>query len=373
MAKSNSLYKDRIQEAVQEMEGIRRDPKRPREITLAEYMKTRWTISEEAFYDDIGVNPNEDTISNLLVMPDAGYRWLVPEIIRDAIRLGIKKAPIYPNIISAEQSVSQLEITMPAINQADATPKKLGTAETIPLGDVSFDQKKVKIFKIGRGIKLPDEVKNYVAINLVSIFMQDFGIKMGMGLDYLALNTAINGDQADGSDAAPVIGITTPYAAGAASTMTYRDILRVWFRLGRLGRTPRLQIAGEDVALDVTELYLATRYPEGEQRTRVSLKTSLPQSVDMYVHGGVPASRLLMVDSTGALIKLNAQPLLVETERIVSNQTEATYATITTGFATVFRDARLVIDTTVDFDTNKFGNYPFLDPTPFEVVPITKK
>jgi hypothetical protein len=127
------------------------------------------------------------------------------------------------------------------------------------------------------------------------------------------------------------------------------------------------------LALDVTELYLATRYPEGEQRTRVNLKTTLPQSVDMFVHGGIAANQLLMVDSNGALMKLNAQPLLVETERIVSNQTEATYATITTGFATIFKDARLIIDTTVDFDTNKFGNYKFLDPTPFEVVPLTKK
>ncbi|HEU4608384.1 MAG TPA: hypothetical protein VFS31_09765, partial [Chitinophagaceae bacterium] len=158
-----SLYLQEVQAVVKEMEAIRRDPQNPREITLAEYINKRWGVSEEAFYEDLNINPNRDTIQNLLNMPDSNYRWLIPEIYRDALRLGIRKAPLWPQLITGEQSINGLEVNMPAINMSDAAPKKVGQAETIPLGDVSFDQKKAKIYKIGRGIKIPDEVKNYVA------------------------------------------------------------------------------------------------------------------------------------------------------------------------------------------------------------------
>ena len=361
----NSLYAKDLESAVRFMDSVRMDADEPRDITLAEYVKDRWGVSMGAFYQDLGIDPTSDTIHNLIQMPDTGYRWLIPEIYRDAIRAGIRKAPIYPNLIAGEQTVGGLELKMPQINMADAAPKKLGVAETIPLGEISFDQKSVKIYKMGRGVKIPYEVRNYVSLNLVSLFLQDFGVKMGMGLDYLALTTAINGDQADGSDAAPVVGIAT------ANTLIYRDILKIFFRMARMGRTPTIQIAGEDMALNVSELYLATRLPEGEQRTRFNMRTSLPQSIDFFVHGAISANKLLLLEKGGGLIKLNAQPLLVEAERIVSNQTEATYATITTGFATLFKDARLVIDTSLTFAANGFPSY--LDPTPFEVLPITKK
>ncbi len=48
---------------------------------------------------------------------------------------------------------------MPMVNMSDAAPAKVNEAETIPLGDVSFGQKSVSLFKIGKGFKLTDEVK----------------------------------------------------------------------------------------------------------------------------------------------------------------------------------------------------------------------
>jgi len=365
-----SLYLADLPTLVKEMEAMRKDDKNPRDITLAEYVKLKYPeITMETFYEDLGVNPNIMTIENLLNMPDQNIRWLIPEIYREALRLGIRKAPIYPSLIAGEQSISGLELNMPAINMSDAGMKKVGVGETIPLGDVSFDQKKVKIYKLGRGIKIPYEVRQYVAINLVALYMQDMGIKMGMGLDYLALTTAINGDQADGTDAAPVLGVATD------ETLVYRDILKLWFRLSRLGRTPTIQIAGEDTGLDVMELYLNTRFTEGKQRTQVNPRVTLPNAVDLYIHGAIPDKQILMIDKAGALLKLNAQPLLVETEKIVSNQTEGTYATITTGFATIFKDARIILDKGHASSEDGYGleDYDFLNPAPFEVVPFGKK
>jgi len=351
-----------LKEAVQACEATRKHKTNPTDITLQEFVKAKYQMSMEQFYEQLKVNPTSDTVENIVNMPDQNYRWLIPEVIRDAIRLGLRKAPIYPNIIASEQNISQTEITMPAINMSEAMPKYVGIAETITVGDVSFQEKKVRIRKMGRGIKIPYEIRQYVALNILSIFLQDFGVKMGMGLDMLALDAAINGDQADGSDSAAVIGVAT------AGTLNYRDLIKPWVRGSRLGKTFANMVAGEDMAIDILDLFQYNNRQFGTVIHQIDLKTPIPSSSNLWVHGGIPNSQVLIVDPASALIKLNAQPLLVETEKIVSNQTEATYASITTGFATLFRDSRVVLDKSITYAANPFPAW--MDPTYQETLEI---
>lgn len=343
-----------LKEVVKKCEALRRHTKRPVDISLGEMIKKSLGCSMESAYKDLKINPTTDTIQNIINMPDNNLRWLIPEIYRDALRLGLRKAPIYPSLIAAEQSVSQTTVKMPAINMSEATPRKVGIAETITTGSVSFDQKDVKIYKYGRGFKVPYEVVQYVALNLVSIYMQDFGVKMAMGLDSMMISTLINGDQADGSDAIATVGITTP------GDLTFRDLLRIWVRLGRLGKNPSNMIAGEEMAIEILEV-LTDKRVQGTQRVGVNVKTPIPTNANVWVHGSIPDDSAIIVDPSSALVKLNAQPLLVENDKIISNQVQEIYATFTTGFATIYRDSRLMIDQTVDFDADGFP--AFMDPT----------
>lgn len=354
----SSKYLKELPGAVKTLEAIRRDTEDPQDISLADYYKEK-NVTMAQLYEDLGLNPTVDTIQNIVNMPDSALRWLIPEIFREALRLGLRKNPIYPSVISGEQSVKQTSITMPAINMADAKPMKVGIAETIKVGEISFDKKTVSIHKIGRGIKVPYEVIQYVSLNLVSLFLQDFGIKLGMGIDTMMINTLLNGDQTGGSDSAPVIGITT------ANTLVYRDLLRLWVRGSRLGKDFSTMIAGESAAMDILDLLTNTRV-FGTQRANFKLRTPIPQNSDIFVHGGVSDHQVIILDPSNSVIKLNAQPLLVESDKIISNQTEETYATLTTGFATIFRDSRLILDTTLAFSGAGFPTY--MDPTALETV-----
>lgn len=359
--KEASVYLSQLQEAVRACEAIRRDKDSPQDVTLAEYFLAKESLSMDGLYEDLGLDPSSATIQNMINMPDSAMRWLIPEIFRDALRLGLRKNPIYPNLIAGEQTVNQTSVTMPAINMSEATPAKVGVGETIPIGDVSFDQKTVKIYKLGRGVTIPYEVQQYVALNVVQIFLQDFGVKLAMGLDTLAINTLINGDQVGGTDSAPVVGITT------ANTLVFRDLLRIWVRMARLGKAPSVMVGGETAAMDILDLLTTTKY-FGTPRAsvNVNMKSPMPQSSDFYVHGVVPTSKVIMLDPSSALIKLNAQPLLVETDKIVQNQTQETYASLTTGFATIFRDSRIIMDETLAFAGNGFPSY--MDPSAQENV-----
>lgn len=342
-----------LKDGINQLNGLRAGSgtDRPIDLSMGEYVREKWGFSCEAngtpesFYRALGLNPSSTTLSQLMAMPefDEGFRWLVTEVIREAVRLGMRRAPIYPNLIVAEESVAQPTVIMPHVNLSDAMPTKLGEAETIPVGSMSFGQKSVKLQKVGVGITVTDEVLQYVSLNVVSTFLQDMGVKMNLALDSLAISTLINGDQAGGGDAAAVVGVLS-----TVNGLTYEDLLKAWIRLSTLGRTPGTILTNEAMALELLmmdEFRNRNFLPDPQ---RINLRTPIPQTSNVDVHGAMPsADQIMLVDPSSALLKLNASALRVESDRIVNRQINGTYATLTTGFATMFRDARLIIDESV--------------------------
>jgi len=347
-----SKYLGKIKETVKMAESLRSDKKNPQEVSLEEVCQEHLGVeSLEDLFIDLGIDPTIDTLEAIYTLPDSDVRWLIPELIREAIRLGLRDAPIWSAITAAEMSSSQLKVKMPYINMSDAAPRKVGEAETIPTGTISYGDKDVEVYKIGRGIKISYEVRNYVSLDVVSIFMQDFGIKLGMALDTLAIDTLINGDQADGSESAPVVGI------GVVNTKVYKDYLRLWIRGSRMGRNFSTILGGENSAIETLDLPEFKERKSGTTDVTLNMKTPVPNSADYYVHGNIPSNQELMVDTRFSLIKFNVIPLLIESEKIVSNQTEAFYATLTTGFGKLFRDASIIMDKSLAFSSNGFPTY----------------
>jgi hypothetical protein len=248
-----------------------------------------------------------------------------------------------------------MSVTMPYINLSESVPHKVGEGETIPLGSISYGQKSVKTFKIGRGIKITYEIKQYVSLDVISIFFQDFGIRLGQALDTLAIDVLINGDQVDGSESAPVIGI------GTTGTKAYRDFLRIWIRAARMGRKYTTIIGGEESALDTLDLPEFKDRKSGTTDAKLTMKTPVPTDATYFIHGNVPADQEILLDPRFGLIKFNVQPLLLESEKIVSNQTEAFYASMTTGFAKIFKDAAVIMDSSLAFASNGFPTYMDVD------------
>lgn len=334
-----SAHFNTIKNMVLKAEAIRQDRDRPSDISFADIVLADTELGIEDFYQAVGVDPGFDTIQNLYTTPENDIRWLVPEIFRDALRLGYRQAPIWPSLIAMEEQTAGLSQILPSLNMSDSTPQRVGEGETIGLGTLSYQSKKFDIHKFGRGIKITDEVLRYVNLNVISIYLQDFGMKMGLGVDSLAIQTLLNGEQSDGSEAAPVVGIATP------NTLTFRDILKIWIRMAKIGRTPKLFIGGEDMALDTMDLtQFSNTANVAAAEYKLNVKMPLPQGSDYFIHGSIPTNQHLIVDPTAALMKLNAVPMLVESEKIVSNQTQAFYASFTLGFAKLFTDAAVVQD-----------------------------
>jgi hypothetical protein len=352
-----SQYKDSVKEMAQACKALRMNPENPIDISFGDFVQKRFGVSMNSFYEDLGINISIDTVQNIFTLPDESVRWLIPEIIRDALRLGLRKAPIWADLIAAEQTIQNPSVTIPHLNMSDAAPKYVGEGETITKGTISFGQKTLKVRKMGRGIAIPYEVANYVTINVMGIFLQDFGVKLNHGIDALLIDVLINGEQTNGSESAPVVGVAS------ISNFTYVDLLRVWVRMARIGRAPFGILGGEDAAIATMNLdEFKTPQNTGATFKRLDMRTPLPQSSAYYIHGAVPTDQQIVVDRSSAVIKYNAQPLLVEEDRIVSKQLLETYASLTTGFGIVFRDARVIIDQSLDFAVQGFPSYMDVDP-----------
>lgn len=135
-------FMNELPEMVRSLEAVRSgsQDKKPVEVTFGELVTGKWGISEDELFEKMGINPKVDTMQNIFTMPQQNVRWIVPEIIRAAITLGMRQAPFYPNIIASDQPINGLQAIMPMVNMSDAAPAKVNEAETIPLGDVSFGQ-----------------------------------------------------------------------------------------------------------------------------------------------------------------------------------------------------------------------------------------
>ena len=311
----------------------------------------------DELFEKLDINPKIDTMENIFTMPQQDVRWIVPEIIRSAITLGMRQAPFYPEIIASDQSISGLSAIMPMINMSDAAPAKVNEAETIPLGDVSFGQKSVSLFKIGKGFKLTDEVRNYVSLDVLAIYLRDFGVQLGYAMDTLAMDVVINGNKPDGSESAPVIGVYE-----TTNGITYKDLLHIWVRAARMGRNFTTMIGGEDQAIEMLNLPEFKERHSGTTEATLNVKSPVPKNANFYIHPGTPDQGLLLIDTTAALIKLTAKQLMLESERIVSNQTQAIYATLTTGFSKMYQDAALILSAEKKFSEFGFPEFMNIDP-----------
>jgi len=350
-----SQFKGKIQETVKAAEAIRGHKDNPKDISFSEIVKQKFGVELASLLADLGIDPATDTISNLITVPEVDVRWIIPEVFRSALLLGYRGAPIYPNLIAAEEQMRGLSQIMPWLNLSDAAPMYVGEGETIPLGAISYGSKQFKIYKVGRGIKLSDEVVQYSSLNLVSIFMTDFGVKMGHATDVLAILCLTNGEQADGSESAPVIG------TASGSSIVYKDLLKIWCRLGRMGRVPNTIVSGEDVAANILDLTEFKTPVVGAPLATITVKSPMPGASNLYVHGNVADHQAIILDPKGAIIKFNGWPLKVESERIVSNQTEAFYVTLQTGFAKLFRDAAVIIADNLAFSGYGFPTWMDVD------------
>lgn len=275
-----------------------------------------------------------------VVASDGGaQRFMSPEVFLDPVMRGAVQSGFYNDLIVGEEPVEQPTVTVPKIEISDALMKETGEAATIEEGSVEYGSKDVKLAKLARGFKITYEAIRYNRISLASLWFIDAGRILAHTLNGLAVTTLINGDQADGSEAADVVGVNDTNDA-----IAWYDLVRVANRLGLLGRNGTQLIVGEAVALAIRNLDEVKNLFYGVPLLGIQQMTGSTMPNQLFISGSVPANKAIINDPSSSLVQLTSAPLMVESEKIISKQIEASYTSITTGFAKIQRNASVVLD-----------------------------
>lgn len=342
-----------------DMQNLRNNRK---DVSLKSYLEATFgpDMTPDRFYRELDISMEGMTVEKMLNTSELN-KWLFPEIVRDAIRRGLEYTPFFKALIASEETVNGTGITMPymdytTVSRDEFKLRVTNEGATITEGDVIvWSQKQVTIKKKARGLKQTYESIMFTPIDLAAIFFEELGTQLGADLDRDLIDIAINGDQADLSEAAPVMG------AAVANTLTYADLTRVWIRMKRLNRDSGALLVNETDAITILSMpeFQHTVFPGAGHPTSqavnvptLNIVTPLPSSQDIYVHDAVPAKKIIFIDAARAFIQLTAMPLLIESERIVSRQLEGEYISIITGFANIFKDGRIVLDFSTTIGAN---------------------
>jgi hypothetical protein len=178
-----------------------------------------------------------------------GQRFVSPEVFMDPVNRGAVQGTFYPDLIIREIPVAQPQAIVPRIDMSDAALVDSNEAATIEEGSITYGTKTVSIKKKAKAIKITDEAVMFSSLSLLQIFLEDFGRLFGNTLNGLAVDTIVNGDQADLSEAATVIGVEN-----TTNGITWFDLTRVALRFGLVGQTGTQIIANETTGLNFLNL-----------------------------------------------------------------------------------------------------------------------
>lgn len=299
------------------------------------------SLTEQLMIDSSEFNSAPNSTSNVA----SDYRFIIPEIFSEAIRTGYEHVALHNNWIAGTQNLSTRKLTMPRIERGDGMPSKVSEGGDIPVGSIKFGKKDVSIYKIGTGFQITDELVMESKLNMLFIFLQEVGNDMSIGADVAAIKCLVNGEQADGSESAPVIGVET------INSFTTMDAKRVMSRMARLKRALTHAVLNEsDSLLDLNEAK-----PEREE-------TSIAKYMGINASNWIlPGNQLLFLNAQQAMMKLQYRGLMTERRRNPRNQTEELFISDHINFAIVKRDARIIMDKDLAFSSNGFPAYMDID------------
>lgn len=282
------------------------------------------------------------------ITTDPSARYLTPEYFAPVLMRGVVQGQYWDQLISADLSVPQPKVTMPLMSLSDAGLEERTEGATYKEGTVAYGSKEVTVKERGKAIYFTDESVMFNRIDLVSVFFEDLGRILASGLNGEAVRVLRDGDQANGSEAALVIG------ASVANTFDYTDITRVMIRMGMIGRPVTQVVAGEDMAIAWENLSeIKNNQNSGSKLLPTNtFGVTRPQNWELFPAFNIPANKVLFSDPNSAMVALTVKPLTLEQDRIVARSLNGTFAKIWKGFAIQQTTGRVIVDKSIAFSGN---------------------
>jgi hypothetical protein len=307
---------------------------------LSAVSETNLDELKTAFLHDLGVAD----LGRVRVEDLIGTRemaGLLNEVVRDALIEGYSQAPISNDLIAIRETYPQREITVPRIDLDSRTAaQEVAEGETLPMGSASYGDRSIKAKKFGVALEITYEVIYFATVDILKLFVARQGYLVGTQVDSEFCTVMLDGDQADNSMSAPVLGVDT-----IVSNITYADLIHWWTHMSLRDVHLDSIIANQaniELMLNLAEFKTPV---QGEPLVQIEKQNiDLPRLARFYTKSSLTDAQVIILDRKKAAIKYDVRPPLIENDLNIINETKVAKLSFYVGIAKMFRDAAIVID-----------------------------
>lgn len=345
MSIANTLVKEQVQFLSQSPEKLRQF----RGAALHERLGALG-LNHGHFFSALGTNVDDycaqefgANLRNITVErffgSDPNAKWLFPDIVSSAVQTGMRRKPIYPQLIAGDEKVAGAVVDMPyVVEDAKETElRKVGEGASIPESKIEAGQRVVRLDKMGRGVIASYEVIRRMPIDTLRLHLQRMGEQLGRGLDARVVNVLIAGDNSGVATAAEVIPTAT------SGTLAFNDLLGTFVMLSQIN-----YFSPTHMLVNPNDLYRVLALSELRDShlfdTTRTGQYPTPMGMKLVPIADQPENKITVLDAGYAVQKLTEQDLLVEQDKLIHQQWDRTYLTVVTDFAVLYTKARLVLN-----------------------------
>jgi hypothetical protein len=309
-------------------------------------------LTKRDLYDEMGVQPWTLTWNALIQRPD-DFRFLAGEEINDMIIEGIQSQGITPwyreLCFATDVPVGSIQVISPKLEFHDASPAPVGQGETLPLARISMSDRGIRLAKKGRMIEITDEAAKSAPLNL----LQPYVVEAILGVEAQdndgVIDTMVNGDQRDGSDACQVVGIASP------STLAYDDFDYVWIFGADINQRWFKMVTNRKTAAIVRKIDEFRDKTFGTPRVQLEPVNDVePSRMRHIVSRRMADGQILLVNEARATRHITWMPFQTENARYPERMVSGVAVAKISGFENVQKKSRVIIDTSKDIDAYDF-------------------
>ncbi|MBX3176699.1 MAG: hypothetical protein KF886_05020 [Candidatus Hydrogenedentes bacterium] len=306
-------------------------------LTHQHYFRALDTTMQDYCAQEFGIDVNRITVDRFF-QSDPNAKWLFPDIVREAVVSGMQRKPVYPELIMHDERVEGTAYDVPYVleNEEDEELRSVAEGAAIPESEINYGDRIVRLDKKGRGVLASYEAVRRMSVDMLRAHLRRIGERLGRSLDARVASVLAYGDNSGGATAP--VGLNT----AAAGTWTYADLVTAFMKLSQEHYfTPTHMLADSATAQSILNL------PEISDSNLFDFaktgKLPTPLGVQLVPMADQPEDTLTLLDAGFAVQKLTEQELLVESDKLISQQWDRTYLTVVTDFAITYEKARVVM------------------------------
>lgn len=307
-------------------------------LTHGQFFRALGTTAQDYCAQEFGADINRITVDRFF-QSDPNAKWLFPDIVRESVLAGMKRKPVYPQLIIRDERVDGRAYDVPYVQESEENEelRRVSEGAAIPESEITYGDRIVRLDKMGRGVIASYEVIRRMSVEMLRVHLQRIGECLGRNLDKRVAQVLADGDNS-GSGTAPVT-INT----GESGKWGYEDLVKGFMKLTTEHFfTPTHMLADCDMAQKVLGMEQIADSALFDFAKTGNFPT--PLGVKLIPMADQPANKITILDAGYAVQKLTEQDLLVESDKLISQQWDRTYLTVVTDFAIIYSKARVVIN-----------------------------